>query len=117
MLRGAEKGDERPQSGELGIGKGYGSTGMLEGEMAEGREAGWCELVWFSTNLGKEVGWKEEGEVLRTAQLWFLLVRIFFPFPSGKVPLPCVWEGSWPAPRGKTQAGCLLSPLQPPVSR
>lgn len=74
MLRGAEEGDKRSWLGESGIGKGYGSTGVLGGETGEGREAGWCELVWFSTNLGRDVGLKGEGEVLRTAQLWVLLV-------------------------------------------
>lgn len=84
-----------------------------------GQEAGWSELVHFFTNLGRDVGLKGEGEVLRTAQLQVHLVCIFFPFLSGQtgqVPLPGVWEGSSPAPHGKTAAGCLLSPLQPPVS-
>lgn len=120
MLRGAEKRNKRHRLGESDIGKGYSSTGMLGGETAEGREVDWCKLVPFSTNLGRDVGLKGEGEVLWTAQLWVLLVYIFFPFLSGKtgqVPLLGVWGGSWPAPHGKAAAGCLLSPPQPPVSQ
>lgn len=114
--RDAEGGGERhkrPRSGQSGIGKGYGGTGMLRGE-------GWGELVWFSMDLGRDAGLEGEGEVLWAAQLGFLLVCIFFPFPSGwaaQVPLPGAWEGSWPAPPSQPAARYLLSPLQPPVSR
>lgn len=120
MMRGAEEGEKRPSLGELGIGKGYGSMGVLGGKMGEGREAGWCELVRFSTHLGRDVRLKGEEEVLQKAQPWVLLVCIFFPFLSGwteQFPLPGVWEWSWPAPHGETEAGCLLSLLQTPGSR
>jgi len=60
MLRGAEDGDKRPRSRESGFRKGYGSTGLLEGNTAEEREEDWCELVWFSTNSGRDVGLKGE---------------------------------------------------------
>lgn len=83
------------------------------GGMAEGREVGWCEFVWFSSNLGRYMGLRGEGEVLRPAQLRVFLVCIFPSGWTGQVPPLGMWEGSWPALRGETEAGRLLSPCIP----
>lgn len=64
--------------------------------MGAGREAGCCELLWFATDPGRDEGLKGEGEPLWTAQMWVLLICIFFPFPggqTGQVPPLCMWGG------------------------
>lgn len=99
--------------GEPGFGKGSGSTGVWGGVAGEGREVSSCELVWFPTNLGGDVGLKGEGKVLQTAQLWVLPVLIFLPFPSGwkgQVPLPGEWAGPWPGQLGEPEAECCSLP-------
>lgn len=78
-------------------------------------EEGWCELVWFSTNLGRDVRLKGEGKVLQTAQLRVLLVFIFFPFPhggTGQIPA-CSTGRSWPGHRGQPGAMCCSLPYSP----
>lgn len=97
-LRGAQDGDRGLWLGESGFGKGYGSTGALGGMTGEGREAGSCELLWFSTNLGRDVSLEGEGKVLQTAQLW-VLPALILPFPrgwKGQLPAAGAWAGSWP---------------------
>lgn len=41
------------------------------------------ELLWFSTNLSRDVRLKGEGKVLQTAQLWILPVQVLFPSQAG----------------------------------
>lgn len=60
------------------VGKGKGA----HGDMEQGKEEGWWELLESSRHQGL----KEEGGMLRTAHLWVLLGCMLFPFPRGLSP-------------------------------
>lgn len=86
------------------------------GEAGQGREEGWCELMWCAMNFSRHTGLKQEEGLWETAQLWVLLVCTVFPFSTeqpGQTLLQCMW----PAPSGLTDPGHLLSPEQLPVAQ
>lgn len=99
------------------VGRGLGRARAAQGCWGDDRrgEGGLCELVWFSTNLGRDVRLKGEAKVLQTAQLWVLLVLIFFPFPNGGTGQIPAWSAgrSWPGHRGEPGAMCCSLPCSP----